>query len=81
VPTVNGCAADANAVAGAPPSVFDSDVGDGAKAPPPPPTATGRSELRAERGAQDGDLVGPLLHAAELQQQLLRLYAAHPGVS
>ncbi|GAB0494469.1 hypothetical protein MMPV_005762 [Pyropia vietnamensis] len=45
--------------------------------PPPPPT---RLALRAERGAQQGDPLGPLLHAAALWLVLRRLQDRHPGV-
>lgn len=67
----------------------DGDGGDGAAPvadgppplpvplPPPPPT---RLALRAERGAQQGDPLGPLLHAAALWLVLRRLRDGHPGV-
>ena len=76
------------------PCVFGWAVG--AAAPPPPPGAGGsgppalpadgpspplpRWWLRAERGAQQGDPLGPLLHAAAMWLVLERLRADHPSV-
>ena len=79
-PTVYGWAPDAGAGAEAPPSDVDSDVGDGAEAAPLPPPPPARLALQAERGAQQSDPLGPLLHAAALQLLLQRLRAAHPDV-
>jgi len=80
VPTVYGWAPDTGAGAEAPPTDVDSDVGDGAEAAPLPPPPPARLALRAERGAQQGDPLGPLLHAAALQLLLQRLRAAHSDV-
>lgn len=44
------------------------------------PAARPRLVLRAERGDQKGDPLGPLLHAAALWLVLRRLAAAHPEV-
>jgi len=79
-PTVYGWAPDADAGAEAPPSDVDSDAGDAAEAPSLPPPPPARLELRAERGTQQGDPLGPLLHAAALQLLLQRLCAAYPDV-
>jgi len=54
----------------------DADANGEDRLPPPPPT---RLRLPAERGAQQGDPLGPLLHAAALWLVLRRLRAAHPG--
>ena len=79
-PTVYGWASDAGAGAEAPPSDVDYDVGDGAEAAALPPSPPARLALRAKRGAQKRDALGPLLHAAALQLLLQRLRAAHPDV-
>ncbi|GAB0498740.1 hypothetical protein MMPV_010088 [Pyropia vietnamensis] len=57
----------------------DDDGVDGEERPPLPPPPT-RLALRAERGAQQGDPLGPLLHAAALWLVLRRLQDRHPGV-
>jgi len=60
-----------------PPGLVDDDD----DAPPPPrgPPPPARRVLTVERGTQQGDPLGPFLHAAALMLVLLRLARLHPA--
>jgi len=76
-PSVYGWASGDDGAPAAPAADDSGDEGDTPDALPPPPPS--RLCLPAERGAQQGDPLGPLLHAAALWLVLERLRAAHPG--
>lgn len=75
-PSVSGWAGDPDDTDA--PSPTGDGHHDGADRPPAPPPW--RLMLPAERGAQDGGPLGPLLHADELWLLPRRLRAAHLGV-
>jgi len=80
-PTVYGWAVDPDDDAAPPPPCAggddDDDDDDDDRPPSPPPW---RLTLPAERVAQQGDLLGPLLRAAALWLLLRRIRAAHADV-
>jgi len=76
-PSVDGWTSGDVAAPEAPDGDNSGDEGDTPVPLPPPPPS--RLCLPAERGAQQGDPPGPLLHAAALWLVLARLRATHPG--
>jgi len=76
-PSVYGWASGDDAAPEAPAADDSGEEGDTPDPLPPPPPS--RLCLPAERGAQQGDPLGPLLHAAALWLVLARLRATHPG--